>query len=181
MWRLSRSYSLSQARLFAIGRPIQSLMPVLTFVCGGFGRIAATHFFDTRVFYPNAPSYRSKSLPSLYRRFEGDKKREYGERVREIEHGSFTPLVFSSCGGMGSEAKVAIKKLAAALAAKRGEPYSGVMSWLCCCLSFILARSALRCVRGSRSICRRVAWVNNLMLAWFVPRPAWPRFSLCLT
>ena len=129
----------------------------------GFWTDSRNAFFDTRVFYPNAPSYRSKSLPSLYRRFEGDKKREYGERVREIEHGSFTPLVFSSCGGMGSEAKVAIKKLAAALAAKRGEPYSGVMSWLRCCLSFILARSALRCVRGSRSICRRVAWVDNLM------------------
>jgi hypothetical protein len=23
---------------------------------------------------------------------EGDKKREYGERIREVEHGSFTPL-----------------------------------------------------------------------------------------
>ena len=129
----------------------------------GFWTDSRNAIFDTRVFYPNAPSYRSKSLQSLYRRFEGDKKREYGERVHEIEHGSFTPLVFSSCGGMGSEAKVAIKKLAAALAAKRGEPYSGVMSWLRCCLSFILARSALRCVRGSRSICRRVAWVDNLM------------------
>ena len=57
-------------------------------------------FFDTRVFYTHAPSYRSRALPSLYRQFEGDKKHEYGERIREVEHGLFTPLVFSSCGGV---------------------------------------------------------------------------------
>ena len=26
-------------------------------------------FFDTRVFYPHVPSYRSRALPSLYRQF----------------------------------------------------------------------------------------------------------------
>ena len=57
-------------------------------------------FFDTRVFYPHAPSYRSRALPSLYRRFKGDKKHKYGERIREIEHSLFTPLVFSSGGGV---------------------------------------------------------------------------------
>ena len=77
-------------------------------------------FFDTRVFYPHASSYRAKSLlPSLYQRFEGEKKRVYGERVNEVEHGSCTPLVFSSCGGMGPEAAVVIKKLAHGLATKR--------------------------------------------------------------
>jgi hypothetical protein len=49
-------------------------------------------FFDTWVFYPHARCYRSKPLKSLFRKMEGDKKREYGERIREVEHGSFTPL-----------------------------------------------------------------------------------------
>ena len=49
-------------------------------------------FFDVRVFHPNAPSYRGQSL---YRRHEREKKREYGDRVREIEHASFIPLIFS--------------------------------------------------------------------------------------
>ena len=31
--------------------------------------------------------------------------------VREIEHGSFTPLVFSAGGGMGSAAAVTYKRL----------------------------------------------------------------------
>ena len=85
----------------------------------GFWADSHNAFFDTRVFYPHVWSYRSKSLPSLYRRFEDEKKRAYGERVNEVEHDSFTPLVFSSCGGMGSEAAVVVKRLAHGLATKR--------------------------------------------------------------
>ena len=52
----------------------------------------------------NAPSYRGSSIKSLYRRHEQEKKREYGDRDREIEYASFTPLVFATIGGMGREA-----------------------------------------------------------------------------
>ena len=121
----------------------------------GFLTQGSNAFFDTRVFYPHARCYRSKPLKSLFRKMEGDKKREYGERIREVEHGSFTPLVFSTCGGMGQEASVVVKKLADALATKRNEGYSRVVSWMRCSLAFSLARSAIRCVRGSRSTRRR--------------------------
>ena len=47
-----------------------------------------------------------------------DKKRQYSERINTVEHGSFTTLVFSVCGGMGGEAAVAVKKLVTALATK---------------------------------------------------------------
>ena len=57
-------------------------------------------FFDVRVFHPNAPSYRNSNIPSIYRRHEQAKKREYGDRVREVELASFTPLVFATTGGM---------------------------------------------------------------------------------
>ena len=90
-----------------------------------------------------------------------DKKKQYGDRIREVDHGSFTPLVFSSCGGMGREAEVVVKKLAAMLATKRNEPYTKVITWLRCRLSFSLAQSAVRCVRGSRSI-RRSVQVSSL-------------------
>ena len=110
--------------------------------------------FDSRIFYPHASSYRTRSLPSLYRKFEADKKREYSERINSIEHGSFTPLVFSACGGMEREATVVIKRLADALSVKRNECYSHTISWMRCCLSFSLARSAIRCLRGSRSVRR---------------------------
>ena len=41
---------------------------------------------------PLAPTYSSISLPQCYRRAELEKRRSYEERIREIEHGSFTPL-----------------------------------------------------------------------------------------
>ena len=54
--------------------------------------------FGVRVFYPNAPSNRSADA---YKRHEQAKKREYGQRVREVEHGNFTPPVVSSNGRNG--------------------------------------------------------------------------------
>ena len=72
-------------------------------------------------------------------------------RVREIENGSFTPLVFSTSGGMGKAAKITYKRLASLLSIKREQPYSLVMGWLRCRLSFSLLRSAVMCLRGSRS------------------------------
>ena len=48
-----------------------------------------------------------------------------------------------------------VKKLADALAMKRNETYSRVVTWMRCCLAFSLARSAIRCVRGSRSMRHR--------------------------
>ena len=46
-------------------------------------------FFDVCVFYPHASSYRSLSLSSAYKHHEDAKKREYGNRVREVEHSVF--------------------------------------------------------------------------------------------
>ena len=55
-------------------------------------------FFDVRVFNPLAPSNCRTSLNATYRRHKNVKKRSYEQRVREVEHGSFTPLVFSASG-----------------------------------------------------------------------------------
>ena len=41
----------------------------------GFWSDSRNAFFDSRIFYPHASSYRTRSLPSLYRKFEADKKR----------------------------------------------------------------------------------------------------------
>ena len=69
-------------------------------------------FFDISVFHPNAPSYCNASVPSLYQRHEAQKKREYGDCVRDFEQTSFTPLMFSTIGGMGKEAVVFYHHLA---------------------------------------------------------------------
>ena len=65
--------------------------------------------------------------------------------------GSFTPLVFSTFGGMGHASTVFYKRLAFLVSLKRGVPYSSVMSWLRCRISFSLLRSVIMCLRGARS------------------------------
>ena len=103
-------------------------------------------FFDVRVFHPNAPSYRDKSVAALFRKHELDKKREYGDRIREVENGSFTPLVFSTTGGASRETTVVFKRLAELLANKRNLPYSITLVWMRCHVSFALMKSTISCV-----------------------------------
>ena len=81
----------------------------------------------------------------------GTKKRAYDQRVREIEHGSFSPLVFSTTGGMGTTAMVVYKRIASMISEKYERPYSKTMQWIRCRLSYSLLRSAIMCLRGSRS------------------------------
>ena len=44
---------------------------------------------------------------------ENEKKRMYNQRVTDIEEGTFTPLIFTTTGGMGEEC----------------EKYHGRLSW----------------------------------------------------
>ena len=108
-------------------------------------------FFDVRVFNPLAHSYCSLPLSTCYRRHEQEKKRTYDQRIREVEHGCFSPLIFSVSGGMGPTAKVVYKKLASMIASKHNQSYSQTVNWLCCRFSFSLLRSSIMCIRGSRS------------------------------
>ena len=50
-------------------------------------------FMNVRVFDPNACRYLKSSLTQCYVNNEKEKKRQYNERVLEIEHGCFTPPV----------------------------------------------------------------------------------------
>ena len=62
------------------------------------------NFVDVRVFNPHTPTNKHTSLQSAYRTHEKMKKRVYQQRVQEIEHASFTPVVLSATGGMANEA-----------------------------------------------------------------------------
>ena len=67
---------------------------------GFWGDMFEKALVDISVFNPCAQSNRSGSLASIYRRHEQEKKRQYGQRVQEVEHATFTPLVMSTTGGM---------------------------------------------------------------------------------
>ena len=138
----------------------------------GFWNRGQDAYFDIRVFNPNAPSYRSQDLHHLYRRHEQEKKREYNQRVLEVEDGVFTPLVFSTSGGMGKESTVFYKRLADSLSRKRDKTYSVTMGWLRCCLNFALLRSAILCIRGSRSSRHYPLQESNITLSTLEGRVA---------
>ena len=118
----------------------------------GFWTSQQNAYFDVRVTYPHAQSYLSKSLSSLLQSIENTKKRHYSDRINQVDHGTFTPLVFSSCGGMGVETCIALKRLASLIAEKTGEKYCQIISLLRVRISFALIRASLVCLRGSRKL-----------------------------
>ena len=77
-------------------------------------------------------------LRKIYEKHEKEQKRHYNDRVMNIEHGTFTPLVFSVNGGIGPECSVFHKHLADKIAAKNGDRYKRVLTWIRCKLSLVL-------------------------------------------
>ena len=111
--------------------------------------------FDVRVCHPNAESYRDLEPQQIYRLYENEKKRQYSSRVLDIEHGTFTPLIFTTTGGMGKEYLNYHKRLAELIAIKKGEDYAKTISWIRARTSFALLGSALIFLRGTRSTVRK--------------------------
>lgn len=106
-------------------------------------------FFDIRVFNPFASST-PKPIERAYQHHESEKMRKYAERVRNVENGTFCPMVFSTTGGAGDTAKKVFKKIASLLSEKQKESYSDTMNFIRTRISFALLRSTLVCLRGSR-------------------------------
>ena len=98
-----------------------------------------------------ANSNRASSIASTYTKYEKEKKRLYEQRVWEVEHASFIPIVLSVLGGMARQATTFYKRLVTLLASKRDTSYSTTMNWLRCLISFSILRSGIQCVRGTRS------------------------------
>ena len=109
----------------------------------GFWERQRSAFFDVRVCYPNADSYRDLDLKQIYKQHENDNKRLYTQRVMDVEQGIFTPFVFTTTGGLGEECKRYHNRLAELVAAKKGEDYATTVSWIHSKVSFAILRSAL--------------------------------------
>ena len=112
-------------------------------------------FFDVRVMHMNSPSYLGKSPEQLYEQHEQEKKRQYNHRVIDVEKGSFSPLVFSTTGGMGPECTRFHKRLAELISVKRGESYADIMNYVRTRLRISLLKSTLIAIRGERGKGRR--------------------------
>ena len=149
-FELGQSYNLSVAlKLFLYYLLTLRMEPswTLLWVSSGVAILNAASYVDVKVFNLFSLSNVS-SLSAAYKWHENVKHRAYGQRIREIEHASFTPIILAVIGGLAQEVTIFYNRLASLLATKE---YCKVMDWLRCCLSFSLFRSAIACVCGAHS------------------------------
>ena len=118
----------------------------------GFWVTSQMAFFDIRVFNPIAKRYATLDLAKSYQVNENEKKKKYNDRVLQVEHGSFTPLVMSAAGGMSRECKHFYRRLSEIIAEKRKQDYSVITTWIRRKVSFSLIKSIGMCIRVSRSL-----------------------------
>ena len=121
-------------------------------------------FFDVRVTHPNAESHRHKSLQQLYKENGNEKKGQYNDRIINCEKATFTPLVFTTTGGMGPECQKLNKRLAELIAKKKKESYSHVIGHIRTKLRFALLRSVLVAIRGIRG--KESVYDNNMEVSF---------------
>ena len=142
---------------------------------GVWGAMERT-FFDVRVLHMNSPSYMGTTPEKLYQQHEQQKKRKYNHRVIEVEKGSFSPLVFSTTGGMGPECTKFHKRLAELISDKRGESYADTMNYIRTRLRVTLLKSTLIAVRGERGKGRKSN--TSLQEVSFNLIPEWPAYEV---
>ena len=116
----------------------------------GFWLHGATSLFDVRVTHVNSKCNQGRPTQMVFKEHENEKKRKYQQRVLDAEMGTFTPLVFGTNGGLGSDCQMFLKQLAGKLAEKDQERYVVVIAWLRSRISFEILRAVHVSVRGIR-------------------------------
>ena len=124
----------------------------LDIVARGFWLEWMMAFFDVKVFNPFAKTYLNKNLNAVFDDNEKCKKTKYNQRVIDIEHGSFSPIVLSAFGGFGRETERFVSRLVGKIAEKKDMPNSTVSNYIRTKISFVLVKSQVMCLRGSRKL-----------------------------
>ena len=120
----------------------------------GFWQKCEKASFDCRIFNPYASTYRNQSISNVFKANEKEKRR-YNQRIVQIEHGSFTPLVFSAFGGCSRDTQHFLTTLADQIAVNKHIQPSIVMSWLRKKIAFALLRAQFLCRHGWSAISQR--------------------------
>ena len=121
-------------------------------------------FFDILLTNTNARSQKHLPVNAILKKHEKEKKENCNSRIINVEHGTFTPLVFSLTGGEGPETSMFHKPVAQKIANKTEEKYEKVQTLVRCKLSFLILRSVLLCIRGSRSISKDSIVLDDVSL-----------------
>ena len=134
------------------GKRLQSLSAITAdevrfdIKASGFGgRQHEVAFFDVCLFNPHANSYQCQQVCQIYRKHEAEKRRHAGERAREVEKGTYMPLVFSATG-VGPAATVFLKCLGCLIADRHDMVHGQAMGRLHCRLSKALLRASILCL-----------------------------------
>ena len=83
----------------------------------------------------------------------------YNQQILLVEHRSFTPLPFSCFGGVSRECSRFFSHTAERFPNKRKEPKNEIRTWKKSRLNFVLIRSMLLSLRGTRTSSN----VNNII------------------
>ena len=116
----------------------------------GFWRNMRQAYFDVKVVSPFARSYSHLTQKSILQTAEKSNMREYRERIKEVEHADFNPLVFTTVGAMAPQSQIVLKRIAEKMSDRKGVARSVVTGWMRVRLSFALLRTTMLCVRGTR-------------------------------
>ena len=131
----------------------------------GVWRDAQNAYFDIRVTNINPESQKHLPIKTILMKHEKEKKRSYNSRIMKVEHGTFTPLVFSVLGAKGPETSTFHRYIATKIGSKTEERYERVLSLIRCKLSFLILKSTLMCIRGSRPFDRESVTIDDFSLS----------------
>ena len=98
--------TLQPLKLFLTLHPAQMLGPGQTLKQEDFGQKAKMHILRIRVIHPimHLDTFQNLFLLSFVPMSKPRKGNMHGHRIRDVEHGVLTALVFSTSGAMGREA-----------------------------------------------------------------------------
>ena len=131
----------------------------------GVWRDAQNAYFEIRVTNINFESQKHLPIKTILIKHEKEKKRSYNSRIMNVEHGTFPLLVFSVFGAEGPETSTFHRYIATKIASKTEERYEKVLSLIRCKLSFLILKSALMCIRGSRPFDRESLTIDDFSLS----------------
>ncbi len=121
----------------------------------GFGTGCNVHFLTLGFF---TPTHKVIAQPSYPQHTTNTNRKKDAYMATESLRDNRTWLILSLAWYspqlevyMGKEAKIVFKRIASLVSVKKDTPYSKVINWIRCRLSFSLLRSSLLCIRGTRS------------------------------
>ena len=113
------------------------------------------YFFDVKLFNLHAASC-PRNIKDAYEQLESQKKINYEQRIIDVEHSAFNPLVFACIGGAGPSASKVMSRLALKISEKGYDSYSDTIMSIRTKISFALLLSSVLCLRGCRALKRQI-------------------------